>query len=97
MKMTVWMVQNRSGDFLCMGNGNKDMSYHFSYPYDCEYMRSEDYVMCRTKHEVKEHIRKWHCESSPYKIARRWRCHPVRMVVSWEHVKTTKKEKDNGK
>ena len=84
MKLKVWMAVNGSGEFLCMGNGNKGMSYHFSYPFDSEYLRREDYIICRTKWEVEEHIRKWHGESSPYKpTAGRWRCRPVRMEVSW--------------
>lgn len=62
MKLTVWMAEGGNGEFLCHGNPNEGLSYHFSYPYDSEYLRKGNYVICRTKWEVQNHIRKWHKE-----------------------------------
>lgn len=96
MKMTVWMAQNKKGEFLCWGNMNAYLSYHLCCPYDCGYLRGERWLMYRTKWEIEAHIKKWHSEldadavkkdavknglGSLAKIAR---CRPVKMVVSWE-------------
>lgn len=101
MKLIVWMAEGGNGEFLCHGNPNEGLSYHFSYPYDSEYLRKGNYVICRTKWEVQEHIRKWHMEVSAKECDRRkkcrscqwrckasqWRCKAVNVVVTWEVVR----------
>ena len=91
MKLIVWMAQNKQGEYLCMGNMNVYLSYHLCYPYDCEYLRDKRWLMCRTKWEIKSHIKKWHSELNAdtvkrgfVSLAKKARCRPVKMVVSWE-------------
>ena len=66
-----------------------------------EYLRNRNYVVCRTKWEAQEHIRKWHrevsakecnrkkkCRSCQWRCkASQWRCKAVKVVVTWEVVK----------
>lgn len=100
MKVRVWTARHISGEYLCEGNPNPHLSYHLSYPYDCEYLRHEKWLMCRTKWEIEEHIRKWHkearaCQSEHpknYLFERKhWYCRPVKMVVTWERESEVKK------
>ena len=91
MKLTVWTAQNKQGEFLCHGNMNPHLRYSLCYPYDCNYLRGRRWVMCRTKWEVNLHIKQWHSELDAYTVkeglgslAKKARCRPVKMVVSWE-------------
>ena len=91
MKLTVWMAQNKRGEFLCYDNKNLGLSYHLSFPYDCGYLSHGRWVMCSTKWEVEEHVRKFNKElrcdrviSKVNPIIDRTRCRAVKMVVSWE-------------
>lgn len=94
MKLKVWMAQNEKGYYLCNSSENPLLSYYLCYPLDCESLRREDWVMCRTKREILIHLRKWHQELRNYERTsadridknsfRQARCHPVKMVVSWE-------------
>lgn len=81
MKIKLWMAVNKQGNFLCEGNPNPNLSYHLSYPYDCEYLCHGSWVMCRTKWEIQEHIRKWRKET---RGATNTFCRATKMVVSWE-------------
>jgi hypothetical protein len=89
MRIKIWMAQNKQGEFLCGGNLNHDLSYHLSFPFTCEHLCRQDWLMCRTKWEIEEHIRKWHRETRLYKQAR---CRAVRMVVSWVPYKPYEEE-----
>jgi len=99
MKVRVWMAQNKNGEYLCEGNLNPNLSYHLSYPYDCEYLRNDKWLMCRTQWELKEHIRKWHGElraddakwPKGSRFGKQARCRPVKMVVTWERESEVKK------
>ena len=91
MKLTVWTAQNKQGEFLCYGNMNAHLRYHLCYPYDCNYLRLERWIMCRTKWEVELHIKQWHSELDADTVkkglgslSKNARCRPVKMVVSWE-------------
>ena len=91
MKLTVWMAQNKQGEFLCHGNMNAHLRYHLCYPYDCNYLRERRWIMCRTKLEVELHIKQWHSDLDADTVkkglgslAKKARCRPVKMVVSWE-------------
>lgn len=91
MKMKVWMAHNKQGEFLCMGNMNAHLSYHLCYPYDCNYLCGERWLMCRTKWEIESHIKRWNSELNTDTgkrtfewLAKKARCRPVKMVVSWE-------------
>lgn len=93
MKLTVWMAHNKQGEFLCMGNMNAHLSYHLCYPYDCEYLRGERWLIYRTKWEIERHIKNWHEELDADTVkrglgslAKDARCRPVKMVVLWEPV-----------
>lgn len=81
MKLTVWMAQNKQGEYLCRGNMNAHLSYHLCYSFDCGYLCHTDWLMYRTKWEIEEHIRKWHRET---RLAKQTRCRAVKMIVSWE-------------
>ena len=91
MKLTVWMAQNKNGEFLCYDNKNLGLSYHLSFPYDCGYLSHERWVMCRTKWEVGLHVKRWRIELDTDtakrglgSLANNARCRPVKMIVSWE-------------
>lgn len=91
VRLEVWMAEGGNGEFLCHGNPNEGLTYHFLYPYDSEYLRKGNYVICRTKWEVQEHIRKWHKEIAAKECGRKkkcrccqWRCKAVKVVVTWE-------------
>lgn len=91
MKLIVWMAQNRQWEYLCSGNMNAHLSYHICYPYDCEYLRGEQWLMCRTKFEIESHIKRWHSELNADTVkrglgslAKNARCQSVKMIVSWE-------------
>lgn len=94
MKLKVWMAESKKGKFLCRGNQNSNLSYHLCFPFTCEYLCHQDWLMCRTKQEILAHLPKWHHELRSYartstdRLAKnsfkQARCHPVKMVVSWE-------------
>lgn len=95
MTLRVWMAQNKQGHYLCHNRLNPLQPYSLCYPLCWEPFNSPgDWLMCRTKREIRAHLRKWHQELKSYartsadrrakNVFRQGRCHPVKMVMSLE-------------
>ena len=94
MTRRVWMAQTKQGRYLCHSRLDPLQPYYLCNPLSWEPLSQGDWLMCRTRREISAHLRKWHRELRCYArmnanrrvkdSLRQERCHPVRMVVSWE-------------
>lgn len=94
VKLRVWMAQNKQGHYLCHSRLNPLQAYYLCCPLSWELLNQGDWLMCRTRREIRAHLRKWHQELRCYarlntnrsvkNSLRQGHCHPVRVVVSWK-------------
>ncbi len=52
-KLRVWMLKNNAGQYLCHGNLNKGLGFHFAEPVGASYLEAEHFAVCETRGDAR--------------------------------------------
>ena len=49
IRIKVWMLRNKAGQFLCYGNPNPRLRYHFSFPFNTANLEKDRFCFCENR------------------------------------------------
>ena len=52
-RLKVWMLKNSAGQYLCHGNLNKGLGFHFAEPVSATYLEAEHFAVCETRGDAR--------------------------------------------